>query len=144
MEIIVILVIVIVLCLVLDISLQFIVLGLIALIGVVSGLFALAFWGCAVCLLGARKKEASFLRIDRVKGGKFQAAYYLVDGQEYPCIFPKEVVLENRLYQTNKTYHVLLHEKMGKVFDRFAIVTCVLGLVAGTVLSVGILIYFLS
>ncbi len=144
MELLIFLIIVIVFCLILDVSLNFVVLGLIAFMGIISGLFALAFLGCMVCLLGCRRKPATFLRTDNVKGSKFQVAYYLVEGREYPCVFPKEVVLENKLYQTDKVYHVMVHEKLGKVFDRFAVTTCVLGLVAGIALSVGILFYFLS
>ncbi len=144
MELIIILIIVVVLCFVLNVSMQLIVLGLIALMGIVSGLFALAFLGCMICLLGTKRKEAVFVRIDQGKGSKFKVAYYMVEGQEYPCIFPKEAVLENKLYRTDKIYHVLLHKKLGKVFDRFAVVTCTLGLTAGTVLSVGILLYFLN
>lgn len=144
MELLIILMIAIILCFVLNISINFIVLGLIALIGIISGVFALAFLGCTVCLLGAERKEAKFLRIDKGHNNKFQVAYYLVEGTEYPCIFPKEVMLESKLYRTDKTYHVMLAKKLGKVFDRFAILTCAFGLVAGTVLSVGVLFYFLS
>ena len=144
MELLIILIIAIVFCLVLNISLNIIVLGLIALIGIISGVFGLAFMGCMICLLTCRRKPATFLRTDKVKGSKFQVAYYMVEGREYPCIFPKEAILENKLYQTDKVYHVMVHEKLGKVFDRFAVVTCLLGFVAGIALSVGILFYFLS
>ena len=144
MELLIILIIIVVLCFVLNISIYVIALGLIGLIGIVSGLFALAFLGCTVCLLCSERKEARFLRIDKGEDSKFKVAYYLVDGQEYPCLFPKEAVLESKLYQTDKIYHVMLHKKLGKVFDRFAVVTCILGLVAGTVMSVGVLFYFLS
>lgn len=144
MELLIILVIVIVLCFVLNISMTLIVVGIVALMGIISGLFALAFWGCMVCLLSSERKEATFLRIDKGHSGKFRVAYYLVEGEEYPCIFPKEAVLESKLYRTDKTYYVMLHKKLGKVFDRFAIITCTLGLVVGTVSSVGILVCFLS
>lgn len=144
MELLILLIIAIVLCLILDVSLNMIVLGLIALIGIISGLFALAFLGCNICLLGTKKKEAVFSRIGPVEGSKFQVAYYLVEGKEYPCAFPKEFILEKRLYQTDNTYHVLLHKKWGKVFDRFAVITCILGLFAGTALSMWVLHYFLS
>ena len=143
MELLIILIIVIVLCFVLDISMIFVAMGLVALIGIISGLFALAFWGCIICLLGSERKEATFMRIDKGPSGKFKVAYYLVEGQEYPCIFPKEAVLESKLYRTDKTYQVLLHKKIGKVFDRFAVLTCVIGTMAGTILSVVILLYFL-
>lgn len=57
-----------------------------------------------------------------------RVAYYLVDGEEYPCIFPKEAILENKLYSTEKTYTVWLNAKTKKVFDPYATTTCILGL----------------
>ncbi len=142
MELLILLVIVIVLCVVLGISLSYIVMGVAIVIGIISSLFTIAFWGCGICLLGTRRKEAKFLRIDKPQKGKFPVAFYLVEGHEYPCIFPREAVLENKFYQTDKVYHVMLHAKLGKVFDRFAVATSILGMVAGTILSVGIW-YFL-
>lgn len=59
MELLILIIIVVVLCLILDVSMNLIVLGLIALIGMVSGLFALAFWGCVICLLGCKRKPAT-------------------------------------------------------------------------------------
>ena len=143
MQILIIILIVLVYCLVLNVDLYYIMLGGALLIGVVAGLFTLAFVYCDICLLFSKRKEATFLRMDSVKGSKFQVAYYLVDGVEYPCIFPKEGVLENKLYQKDKTYHVMLNRKLGKVFDRFAVATSVLGLVFGAMISVVVFVLFL-
>ncbi len=142
MELLLLLVIAIVLCLILGVQLNYIIIGIVGLVGVVCGLFTVAFLGCGVCLLGAKRKEARFLRMDKAKRGKFQVAVYLVEGKEYPCIFPKEAVLEDKLYRTDKIYYVMLHSGIGRVFDRFAIATCILGLVAGTILSIGIFVVF--
>ncbi len=144
MEFIILLIIAVILCLILDISLNYIVFGLIILMGVISGLFALAFLVCVVCLLGAKRKEARFVRVDKVKNSKFQVAVYLVEGQEYSCVFPKEIILEDKLYRTDKIYHVMLLSRFGKVFDRFAVTTSILGLAAGAMLSLGILYYFIG
>ncbi len=72
MELLVLIFIAIVLCLILNISLNYIVVGLVILIGVLSGLFAMAFLSCAICLVCSKKKEAIFLRTDKVKGIKLQ------------------------------------------------------------------------
>lgn len=138
MEILILLIIVLVYCLVLDVNLSYIFMGGIVLVGIISVLFTLAFLFCNICLLFSKRKEARFLRMDYVKGGKHQAAYYLVEGKEYPCMFPKEGILEELLYNKEKQYHVLWNKKLGKVFDRFAVTTCVLGLFFGLCLCVGI------
>lgn len=45
-----------------------------------------------VRLLLSEKAEAKFSRIDKRPNGKFRVAYYMVNGQEYPNIFPEEGV----------------------------------------------------
>ncbi|MBQ9143142.1 MAG: hypothetical protein IJX63_15345 [Lachnospiraceae bacterium] len=142
MEIIILIMIVLVYCLVLDVDLNYIFLGGIALIGIFSVLLTFGFLFCNVCLLFSKRKEAKFTRIDYAKNSKLQVAYYLVEGKEYPCMFPKEGIMEERLYNKNKTYHVRLNVKLGKVFDRFAVATCVLGFVFGLSLCVGFLFLY--
>ena len=136
MEILILIIIVLVYCLVLNVNLNYILLGAGALIGIFTVLFTIAFLFCNICLLFSKRKEAKFIRMDYSKSNKFQVAYYLVEGKEYPCMFPKEGILEERLYNKDKTYYVMLNEKLGKVFDRFAVATCVLGFAFGMILSV--------
>lgn len=143
MEFVIIILIILIYCLVLNVSIHYIILGAILFIGAVSALFTLAFVFCCICLLFSKRKEARFVRMGQVKNRGFQVAFYLVDGEEYPCIFPQEGVWVDKLYQKEKTYHVMLNKRMGKVFDRFAFTTSVLGLVFCTVVSVSIFMLFL-
>ena len=58
-------------------------------------------------------------------------------------MFPKEGIMEEMLYNKNKTYHVMLNERLERVFDRFAVVTCVLGFAFGLIMSAGVVgVYF--
>ena len=143
MEILILIIIVIVYCLVLNIDLYYIFIGGMIFLGVISALFTIAFLFCLICLLFSKRREARFVRTDHVKNSKYQVAYYSVDGKEYPCIFPKEGILEGLLYNKEKMYHVMLHQKLGKVFDRFAIATCMLGTIIGVLFCAGILYFSL-
>lgn len=136
-EIIIVIIIILLYCWILDANL--ILLAGEILICLFSGALTLGFVYCGIGLLFSKCKEAKFLRIDRHGNDKFQVAYYFVEGEEYPCIFPKECILEDKLYQKDKTYHVMLNKRMQKVYDRFAVTTCVLGLVFSIGFSMGIM-----
>ena len=98
-----------------------------------SGLLVITFLICSVLLLTSKWREARFLRVDLPsEKSRYKVAYYLVDEKEIPCLFPEEGIFRKKLYRADKTYHVLLNNKLGKVFDRFAVATCILGLVFGT------------
>lgn len=142
MEILILLLIVLVYCLILNVNIYYILTGLFLLMGVVVALFTIAFAYCGICLLFAKKKEAVFVEIAPVKNSKFQVAYYKVEGQVYPCIFPREGILEDKLYRTDKVCYVRVHKRMGKVYDRYAQMTCWLGLAFGACLMVGIVLLF--
>ncbi len=136
MELVIIIIIVLAICFILNVSPYYMMLGGGILLFVLTTLFAIGFVFATIVLLSSKRKEARFLRIGSVKESKFQVAFYLVEGEEYPCLFPKEGILEDKLYQKEKVYHVMWNRKLGKVFDRFAMTTCVLGLVFSVVLSV--------
>lgn len=140
MEFLMVLIIVIVLCLILNISLNYIVTGILILAGVGAVFFAVSFLYCFVMLLCSKKKVARFVRIGPAKGERFQVAFYLVEGVECPCMFPREAVLTDKLYRTDRSCRVMWHPGKGKVFDRYACVTCVLGLAVSVALSVGTMI----
>ena len=144
MEILMVLIIVIVLCLILNISLSYILTGILILIGVGAVLFAVSFLYCFAVLLRSKKKEAEFVRIGPAKGDRFQVAFYRVEGVEYPCMFPREAILVDKLYRKDKTCRVMWHPRKGKVFDRYAFATCILGLITSVALSVGILFCFMG
>lgn len=136
MEIIVVSIIIFALCMILGVSLNYILLAVFAIFCLFSSFLSLFFLYSVICLLLSKRKEARFIRFDKLRNSKYQAAYYLVDGVEYSCVFPREGIMKDKLYQQNKIYHVMLNKKMEKVFDRFAISTCVLGLVFSIGLSI--------
>lgn len=111
----------------------FVFFGVTGFLLILSGLLVITFLICSVLLLTSKWKKARFLRVDLPsEKAKYKVAYYLVEGAEIPCLFPEEGILRKRLYRTDKTYHVLLNKKLGRVFDRFAVATCILGLMCGT------------
>ncbi len=138
MEFLVVLIIAIVICLILNVSMHYILTGILLVVGILTVIFAVSFLYCFIVLLCAKRKDAEFVRIGPAKGDRFQVAFYRVEGAEYPCMFPREAILEDKLYKEDKKYRVMWNPRKGKVFDRYACATCVLGLVVSILLSVGI------
>ena len=74
----------------------------------------IAFMYCTIRMMFAKQKKANFVRFDKVNDGKMQVAYYSVEGEEYPCIFPKEFVfpeavpLKEQYKQCGNTVCVLI------------------------------------
>lgn len=137
MEFIVILIIIAIFVCVLTGNLGYILFAASAFLMVVAGLIILIFSICSIFLFFSKWKEVRFIRLDLPsEKSKFKVAYYLVDGEEIPCLFPEEGIFVKFLYRTDKNYHVLYHEKLGRVFDRFSIATCVVGVVCGSLLEV--------
>lgn len=125
-------------------NLEYIFFGVFGFLLILSGLLVITFLVCLVLLLTSNWKEARFLRVDLPSDkAKYKVAYYLVEGEEIPCLFPEEGVFRNILYRTDKTYHVLLNKKLGRLFDRFAMATCILGLICGTGLGMILLLMYL-
>lgn len=106
--------------------------GMSGLILLTSGFLVVIFSICLVFLLTSKWKDATFAGIDLPsEKSKFKVAFYEVDGEEIPCLFPEEGVFRNKLYREDRTYRVLVNRRLGKVFDRYAIITCVMGLTCG-------------
>ncbi len=143
MEFIVVCIIILVCCMILGVSLNYILYTVFGVVLLLSLFFTLFFVFCIVCLLFSKRKEARFVRFDKLRDSKYQVAYYLVEGSEYPCVFPKEGIFSNKLYQQDRVYYVFLNKKLEKVLDRFATITCILGLVFWSILSVSLLILIL-
>ncbi len=116
-----------VLCIIFQVSTDLIIMGILAVVGLVLLTMILLFIYFFVRLLFSRKHEAYFSRIDRPEKNKFRTAYYIVDGVEYPCVFPAEGVFLNALYRKDRKYHVRLNSRMKRVYDRFAFATCIIG-----------------
>lgn len=144
MEFLVVLIIAIIICLILNVSMHYILTGILILVGIGTVFFAVSFLYCFIVLLCSKPKDAEFVRIGPAKGDKFQVAFYKVEGAEYPCMFPREAILEDKLYKEDKKYRVMWNQRKGKVFDRYACVTCVLGFAVSVLLSVGIVILLMG
>lgn len=128
-------------CIILGINYNYIMLAVVCLF---SCFLLLLFMYSFIRLLFSKRKEAKFVRFDKMGNRKYQAACYLVEGEEYLCIFPKEGFMTNKLYRQDKIYHVMLNKSMKRVYDRFAISTCMLGLIFGMGLSTGIIYCFIN
>lgn len=142
MQFIITLIIILLLCFILNVNINYILLGATILIAILSVCFTLGFSYCLIRLLCSKKRNATFLRLDNAKLINRKTAYYLVEGEEYPCIFPSENILDNLLYNPDKTYHVYLDIKKKTVFDRYSILTCILGLLFCISLDVGLILLF--
>lgn len=142
MELIIIIAIILVICFVLGVNFNYILFGIAILGCIVFGFTMICFAYCTIRLMFAKRKQANFVRFDKVNDSKMQVAYYSVDGEEYPCIFPKEFIMENKLYSSDKIYNVMMDAKSKKVYDQYAITTCILGLLfsSGFFVVIGMLL----
>ena len=144
MEVIAVIAVIVVLCLVIGVKPIYLLFTGASLIiaGFVFSMLFLCFF--FVRLLFAKKHKAVFSRIDKSPTSKFKNAYYIIDGKEYPNIFPAESFLLSRLYRKDKSYTVFLSRNKKFVFDRFACITCTVGTVIGIACAVGAVFIFTS
>ena len=101
-----------------------------------TALLLIAFFYCTIKILRGKRTDAEFVRIDKDSGGRFSTAYYKIGEDEYPCFFPAEVVGRKKIYVEGKPCKVILDRKKERVFDRNALVTCIVGDAAGAALTV--------
>ncbi|MBR6243164.1 MAG: hypothetical protein IKQ90_06695 [Ruminococcus sp.] len=135
MEFILVLAVIAVLCIIFHVSMDIIITVTVSAVCLVIGLMTLLFWYFFTRMLFSKRYSAKFTRID--KSGRFGCAFYMIDGQEYRCVFPEEGVMSSRLYRTDRDYKVRLNKRMKKVFDRFAVMTCSVGVLFCTAVSAG-------
>lgn len=102
----------------------FLIIG-IGIVALLAGFCFLFFAVCTVMLIRSRKHSGMFLRFE--ESGRFSHAVYLIDGKEYSCIFPAEMILRDKLYKELKPITLRLGN-LGKVFDKNAFLTVLLGL----------------
>jgi hypothetical protein len=128
MEVLIGIIVIIVLCKILGVS-NFVLilcgLGIIELIIIAMLLF---FIYSTFHLFLTKKCSANFTRIDTPEKGKFKVAFYEIEGEEYPCVFPHEAGFST-VYRTDKVYKVRYSKYLKKVFDIWATLTCFVGLI---------------
>lgn len=144
MEFILIISVIAVLCIIFQVSTDIIIMFSMILVFIVFAVTTLLFIWFFICLLCSEKSEAEFSRIGKSGKNKFGKAYYIVDGVEYPCIFPEEKLFGISLYKKDRKYHVWLNRRMKFVYDRFATATCILGFLTSISLIVITVIGYLN
>ena len=92
----------------------------------------------------SEKREAIFIKTAKKNNKKPTYAIYKIDDKEYPCFFPSEKVFKKIPYKENKLYHVRLHKRLGRVFDKWATATTFSIIISSIFLILfGLLIYIL-
>ena len=142
MEIILVILVVSVLAVIVGVKVIWLVFGFAALIALAFAVSMILLTVFFVRLLFTKKHTASFSRIDKSPRNRFNVAYYIVDGTEYPNIFPEEGFLQNKLYPSDKKHTVFLTRNKKYVYDKFACTTCTIGfLLSIASIIAGILIF---
>lgn len=129
MEILIFIVVIIVACLVLNVNTNYIFLGMLIIMGLFFSLLAIGFIYCCIDLTRCRKYRAQFLEFKKANERKYEVACYLVDGMEIRCFFPRELIFHNKLYSKDKYYTVFVNANKERLYDKFAVTTCILGLI---------------
>jgi len=91
---------------------------------VLCELFFIVFF---VRLLLSKKVTGSFLRIDRLEKGRFDTAFYDVNGEEKACMFPCEMTMRDKFYKKDKPVTLLLDIRRKRVYDGNATLTIIFG-----------------
>lgn len=128
MEILLALIIIVVICKILGVSNFVLILCGLGIIELMIILMLLFFVYHTIHLVFSKKRNAAFTRIDLPPKGKFKVAFYEIDGIEYPCVFPKESGISS-IYSTEKIYKVRYSKVQKKVYDFWAVCTCIVGLI---------------
>jgi hypothetical protein len=131
LEFILVIAVIIVLCLVLGIDAIYLLFAGAVLVGVTYVLSLLLLIFFFFRMLFAKKKTAYFSRIDKSPRSSFKVAYYMIDGSEYPNVFPEEGFFRSKLYRSDKSCTVLLARNKKYVFDKFSCATCTIGFMLG-------------
>ena len=107
------------------VDIWYILLGLIILVALAAAFTAGFIAVCLVMILHGSGKTGSFCGFRR--GKRFESAAYLIDGAEYPNLFPAEFILRDRIYKPGKPVRLRL-TRGGRVFDANALTTVLAGL----------------
>ena len=137
MEVLIIIAILLLLGIIFQVNRAVIIMIALAVFCIVSFLLALGFLAVCVVLATTSRKEAECDGTSVPEGRKMRFAFYILDGERYPCIFPAEGLSDEKFYQKGGKRTVFLQKRMKRVFDRYAVMTCVLGLVFGICSSIG-------
>ena len=128
MEFVLVLVVIIVICKILGVSNFVLILCGLGIVELIIILMFVFFIYHTFHLFLTKKRSAAFTKLDTPKKSRFKVAYYEMDGEEYPCVFPCESTFLSA-YKTDKTYNVRFSKLLKKVYDIWAVITCFVGLI---------------
>lgn len=113
---------------------------LIVLLLVIFGFFIYS----AVRLAGTKSMKGKFVRISRAEGKKFDTAFYKIGENEFPNVFPCEVVMRSKIYIPDKICRLRYDGKRNEVFDLNAVCCVIFGLVLSSVSAVMMIFFLLT
>ena len=134
MELILGLAVIIILLLILGFGIDTIIFGIVGLLTLAAGASGLILLYFAVRLLFSKKRTAVFARIGRPEKARYDVAYYRTDEGELPNVFPAEVVMKKRLYDSEKNVKLRIDAGKKFVYDRNARATILAGVPLCTLL----------
>ncbi|MBR4223760.1 MAG: hypothetical protein IKR73_03010 [Oscillospiraceae bacterium] len=112
-----------------------IILGIAGLVALITMGFFIVF---RIKLIGAKRVDARFVRFGKNKWGRYDVAFYEIDGEEHENVFPCEFAFRDVLYRQDRELRVLL-ARNGMVYDTNAELCCKAGFAISVVLiAVGI------
>lgn len=129
MEFVLVAAVIIVLCKILGVSNFALVLGGLGIIEILILFMALFFVWHTINLIFTKRKKAAFSHFGTMLNGKIPVAYYSVDGTDLPCVFPKETGFSPNMYRQDKIYSVRYSRLLKKVYDIWAVLTCITGMI---------------
>lgn len=126
MELIIAAAIIIVILLILGVSVQLIIQGVLWILEILLLLMTLFFLASVVFILIGKPCKAEFLRIETDR--KWGSAVYQIDGEERQTIYPAEMILRNIIYKKPVTHARLWqHGASYLLFDWYSILCAALG-----------------
>ena len=143
-ELIVVVVLIILICLLIGVEATSVILGICGLLLLFVALMAAGFICFTVRIALSKKSSAEFVRIEKAEGAKFSAAIYRLEEGEFPCAFPAEIIMREMWYEKEKPCTVFFDGKKKRVFDRNAVITCIVGGASCTALTVSVVMILVS
>lgn len=131
MELLIILITLLVLALILGINLSVLMLGIMFLLILTLLFIVIFFTVCALWLAGSEKQNGTLVKLDKNPKFKYKSAFYNINGEEFPNVFPCEIILKKNIYKYDKSCVLRLNKKKKVVFDGNAYACVITGLVLG-------------
>ena len=131
MEILISSVLIIAMLIVLGVSPYYILAGLLVIMLLILAATFLFFVYSALTLIRSHRVTGHFLRIDK-PGKGFPSAVYDTPEGELRNTFPCEMIFQKALYKPERVVMMLVTRK-GRVYDRYSIITIVLGLILSSI-----------